>query len=484
MPDDPAAVAEITAVRALIDGARALELRGELDGAYAEAVVAANRAAAIDHAPLRMEVLKELAEWQEHVGRYTESEATLTEMATLAARIGDNDGLADATIKMLWLAGTRRYRFEEAEAYARLAGALVERTTRTELRASRLLAIGAVRIQQGDFAAAKETLDAALAIYEELGDPLDLAAVYTQRAQARGNLGEVAGALADMEHALELRRATLGDDHPAVAASLSNVALWEKNGARYDAALVHAREAVAIMERRAPDHPHLGSILQVLGLILAGKGEDDEAIALFERALPLLAKAQGADSPDVADLLNSLGFSLRARERPADALARHEEALRIVERSLGPVHPSTADTLVSVGLALVDLGRLDDADAAYRRALAAYEASVPAGSPRLAVILTNIGELANLRHAYRDGLAACERALAIDEHNLGADHPDLAYDLMCSGDAHAGLGAWDAAITASRRALELRQAAGAGAEDIAAAQKQLDDYLASSSRSR
>jgi eukaryotic-like serine/threonine-protein kinase len=302
---------------------------------------------------------------------------------------------------------------------------------------------------------------------------LQVAQLHNMRAQARGQLGDVSGAVADMQRSLELRREMLGPDHPTVAAALNNVALWEKAQGKYDDALASARQALAIMERRAAVHPHFAFTLHTLGLMLAAKGEDAEALVHLERALPLLRKIKGEDDADIADLLNSIGFSLRAVGRREEALARHQEALVIVERRLGPDHPATADTRVSMGLALASLERVDEADAAYRRALRSYEMNLPPMSPRLGVLLNNIGELANRRHAYKDALDACTRAVAIDEHNVGADHPDVAYDLMCVAAAQEGLHRIAPAIATNERVVRLLETAGGDPADLATARADL-----------
>jgi eukaryotic-like serine/threonine-protein kinase len=481
-PNDPAALFEMAVIRGLLAEAHASDLRGDFELARAKAEVAATRATVLGYPPLSMDSLWHRAKWEEETGRYSASEATLIELTRVAAVHDDDVALARAASTLVWVAGNRQDRHAEADAYARLAGPLVDKTGRPELRADLLVNIGALQLIRGDYAAARASFDTAMPIYEARGALPQLAELHNQRGQARGNLGDVAGAVADMERSLELRRASFGLDHPYVAAALNNVALWKKAQGRYDDAITLAREALAIMERRAPEHSHYASTLQTLGLLLAAKGEHEQALVHFDRALPILKSTKGVDHTDVADLLNSTGFSLRALRRATQALAHHEAALAIYVRRVGPEHPTTADTRVSIGLALAELGRLDEADAAYRRALASYETGLPADSPRLAVLFTNIGELASRRRDHRGALAACTRALAIDETNLGAEHPDLVYGLQCRGTAHAALGDHAPAIAALERAVRLLEASDGDPDDLASARAALARIVKSRDR--
>ncbi|MHB8907339.1 MAG: tetratricopeptide repeat protein [Syntrophales bacterium] len=89
------------------------------------------------------------------------------------------------------------------------------------------------------------------------------------------------------------------------------------------------------------------------GLALAGRGQVDEAIAHYRKALKI--------KPDYVEAHNSLGLALVGRGQVDEAIAHYRKALEIKSDDI--------DTHNNLGIALAGRGQVDEAIAHYRKAL-------------------------------------------------------------------------------------------------------------------
>ena len=113
-----------------------------------------------------------------------------------------------------------------------------------------------------------------------------------------------------------------------------------------DEAIAHYRKALEINPDYARAHNNLG-------VALAGRGQIDEAIAHYRKALEI--------NPDYAEAHNNLGMALAGRGQVDEAIAHYRKALEI--------NPDYADAHNNLGLALAGRGQVDEAMAHYRKAL-------------------------------------------------------------------------------------------------------------------
>jgi CHAT domain-containing protein len=120
-------------------------------------------------------------------------------------------------------------------------------------------------------------------------------------------LGENEEALALHMRALKIREQRLGDDHPSVATSLSNLAVVLERLGRSEEARRCYERSIRIKELRfGPDHPDLAMTLHSLAVTLGKAGKVGEARPLHYRAVEIDMRRLGADHPDVAQNLSDL----------------------------------------------------------------------------------------------------------------------------------------------------------------------------------
>jgi tetratricopeptide (TPR) repeat protein len=160
-----------------------------------------------------------------------------------------------------------------------------------------------------------------------------------------------------------------------------------------------------------------------LGFILTQKGEVEEAMAQFQKALQL--------HPDYAQAHNNVGTALLQQGKVDEAMAQYQEALES--------DPDNAETRYNLGNALLQQGNVDGAIAQYQKALQV--------NPDYAEAHNNLGN-ALFKYGDVDGaIAQYQKALRINP-----DYAEACYNL---GDIFHQTGRTEEAIAYYQRALQI-----------------------------
>jgi tetratricopeptide (TPR) repeat protein len=180
-----------------------------------------------------------------------------------------------------------------------------------------------------------------------------------------------------------------------------------------------------------------------LGVTLAGRGEDDGAIAHYQAALEI--------KPDFAEAHYKLGVALVRRGRIDEAIAHFGKTLEI--------KPDFELAHYNLGVTLAGRGRIDEAIAHYRKALEI--------KPDDATAHNNLGAVLAGRGQIDEAIAHYHKALEI--------RPDYAGAHYNFGVTLAGRGQYDEAIVHFQKSLDPKP-------DFAAAQYNLGAALAGRGR--
>lgn len=184
-------------------------------------------------------------------------------------------------------------------------------------------------------------------------------------------LGRAAEAEALIREVLEIRTATLGEDHPSSLTSLNQLADFLFSQGRVDEVEPLDRKTLEIRRRvLGEDHPDTLRSLNGLAATLFGQGRYAEAAPFFKEGLEIRRRTLGDLHPDTLMLANNLAATYLE-------LGRYEEAERLQRqvvdgrtRVLGEGHDETATSIHNLGVTLAQLGRYDEAEAELRRAVA------------------------------------------------------------------------------------------------------------------
>ena len=291
-----------------------------------------------------------------------------------------------------------------------------DRAARVTLLAADLFKLADPAAGRGDTITARELLDqAATRIGSELAnDAATQTALFNVLGRVYANLGLHDPAIGVLTRALDLQRATPGDDtltqaetlhrlgevyakkgdHPAaqqrleealarrrrlnapvddVAATLEALGRVLGLTGRYDQAQALLEEAVRL-RRSQPGAPPgaVTSGLYELGLVLHQTGDYRRAEQLFREAVDVSQGVAGPSAARVTALLHLARFVRDFERNPAGAEPLFREALGIARALYSADHPDVSRCLFELAKDLSDLGRLTEAEALAREA---YEMS-------------------------------------------------------------------------------------------------------------
>jgi protein O-mannosyl-transferase len=203
-----------------------------------------------------------------------------------------------------------------------------------------------------------------------------------------------------------------------------------------DEAMAHYRRAIELRPSYAEAHYNLGRLL-------AQKGQLDEAVTHYEKALEI--------NPADAEAQNNLGVTLFANGRADEAVAHYRKALAIQPEyadascnlanallSNGDLDgaiayysaclailPNQAETQYNLASALLRKGRTDEAIAHYKKVIELRPDSADAHA--------NLGSAFLAKSQVRDAIAEYRNALSISPENVAAQS-NLAWLLATSSD--------------------------------------------------
>ncbi|PCC72141.1 Serine/threonine protein kinase [Nannocystis exedens] len=457
--------AAVRDVREHLADARNLQAAGKYDEGLQAARTALARAKQLAWPPLIASARARVASLLQRHGRYAAAEATAEDAYFEATTAGAAGLASEIAMSLSHLVGFQRARHDDGRRWSRHAAAWLHALAQEDglPGAVRLAKLGDVEYAAGEYAAAQQLYEQALAIDERLLGPTHprVAELLEALGQVHVAVGRYAEAQPLHERVLPILEQAFGPEHPSLALSLLSLAGVHHALGNYAEARALYERALAIQRRAlGPDHPDIGGTLNNLANLFMITGASEEAMPLFEQAAAIREKALGADHPSFAISLVNLGNARTAVGDHAEAQRLYERALAIQTRSFGPDHPEVAATLNNLAIVQQTLGQRTAAAANFRRALTIYEQAFGPDNRDVAMALANLAEFVEPAEARR----LAERALAIQEKSLPADHVDLVPSLFHLGMLDLADGAVALAHTRLSRVLAISEQA-VGPED-------------------
>jgi CHAT domain-containing protein/tetratricopeptide (TPR) repeat protein len=377
------------------------------------------------------------------------------------------------------------------------ASALFEKDERWEGYVRALNLMGAAASRQGDYKAALDHLNAALATGQEKLGPghLELARSYYEIGTVYVSTGRDTEGLDLLGKALALRRSATSAPATEVSEILVRMGVAHSDQGKDDQALALFEEAEAI-ERALPGHPRLANVLigkasavwgqgrydqaielneqairileaektprgaslaaayVNLGTVYWSKSDYDEALVYYEKALPLQVAARGA-AHEYVGLVHFNLATLHFMKQDYDAcVASAESALKILVSAYGERHSSVIQTYNVLGLAFLHKGDPDRAIAYHEKARDLQLSLSEKVNRDSAVVLSSLAEDYRMKGDYARAARGFHEALAIDQSIYGPRHPDVAEDFVNLGDLYLEKGDETEAIRFFARAIE------------------------------
>ena len=336
-------------------------------------------------------------------------------------------GIGIATALMIGLAITTLMFFKEKQARERAVAA--EQKATTEARKSQQVAqflkdmlngVGPSVALGRDTKILREILDrTADRVGKDLKDQPDV------DAELRSIIGDVFWALGDMgnagamhRQALVLRKTFLGNEAPAVAASLNNVA----NTLAAEAAESMHHEALAMRRKLlGDDHPDVAESLVRIAVSLRRQGKSREAESIAGEAVTICRKSFGNEHPRLAEALLTLASVVGHLGRPAEAEMIHSEVLEMRKKLLGHEHPDVAESYLHLAQSLQDQNKLAESESQFREALRLDRKFLGQDHPDLASTIFNLSVVLQRQGNFTEAAKMLRDCMATAQLEPGAN---------------------------------------------------------------
>ena len=193
---------------------------------------------------------------------------------------------------------------------------------------------------------------------------------------------------------LELRKKTLGLDHPDTLTCMANLGLMLRRQGKYEAAVKTHREALLHQARLLGfRHPDTLVSLDYLSQALTATGDHETAEVVCRRALQLQESKLGPRHPKTFQIMASLAHVLSKQMRYEDSEKIYRQVLAIRTEVLGKDHKDTIMNLMFLGNVLESQGGFEQAEELYRESLQGKEKQMGSEHPDTIDCLQNLASV-------------------------------------------------------------------------------------------
>jgi serine/threonine-protein kinase len=245
---------------------------------------------------------------------------------------------------------------------------------------------------------------------------------------------------------LAIYRTAAGNESPAAASILNNLADAEVWTGDYALAERDEREAIRIFQATVTrNHPDHATALENLGIILTERGSYREAEQMLNEALDIATGVFGANNQRVANIESHLGILYDRQDDLPRAVQATQKAVAVATDTLGVRHYLTGyylDSLANLDLRANDLAA---AEKHARQALDVYAQSLPPQHLYVASTRQLLGDVLARRGGFAAAAAEHRAALEVNTTLAGADswrtarsQASLGWDLILEGNAADG----------------------------------------------
>jgi serine/threonine-protein kinase len=344
------------------------------------------QAGLLDQPATKAALMTTVGEVYDSLGQYQDAASILNESLQLQSSLDEKSRIS--TLLEIGRARSGAGDLSGAEAPLQEALRLSQREYGASSQQSGLAlwALGRLRHKQGQFGEAKELYKRSLDIQElSHGQPTDMSALLDDLGKIYSREQQWSLAKQSYERALEVDRSALGDDHPRVAAHLTNLAIVAQNMGDFRLAEILYRDAIARLERGyGSQHPETAAAKGNYGLLLQRQDRLSEAEPLLRDAVAVELSLYGPSNYNVGYARVSLAMLLHDKADLSGAESEFRQALAVYDKSLPANHQYRAALLMHFARLLVDRGKPAEALAKSEESIKIWAATSRPLSPPLA----------------------------------------------------------------------------------------------------
>ncbi len=418
---DPTLRARAADLRADLATARAFAATGQYAKARdtADAVADAARGAKLD--ALVAQALVVAGDARAELLELEDAEAMLTQAADLAAAVGDESLAATAWLGAIMIIGAGEDQLDRAFTLLPVVRTLVmANRDDTQLQVRFHSAAADLYHLRGDSARAGEELERAAALEgDDTTDPARAAAALARWGDHQLLQRDYAAARTTLERALAASERAYGPRHPRLITLLNSLGYVAVEQKRLTDALAIRQRALAVSQAAYPaDHPHVGTARLYVGQALTELGRYEEAFEHLEAALHSFEVGRGPEHVSVFYAALYLGNASVAVGRYESARSYYERARHLIEKN--PRRAYMAGVVwASLGETSIELGDNERAEAECETARRLADS---AGGPRsfIAYPLHCLGSAALALGRAQRAIPLLEQALELREADATA----------------------------------------------------------------
>jgi tetratricopeptide (TPR) repeat protein/predicted Ser/Thr protein kinase len=166
-----------------------------------------------------------------------------------------------------------------------------------------------------------------------------------------------------LERAVELRKRTLGPEHPDTLSSMNELGNLYNYEGKYAAAEALLSQVLAARQRLlGSEHKDTLATMSDLASAIAYEGDDARAAPIFAKLLEADRRILGEENPATLSVLDNLAGAYQRLGRYAEAQVLLQREWELDRRVLGPEHPDTTNSMHGLAVVYRAQGKYEDAD--------------------------------------------------------------------------------------------------------------------------
>ncbi|KAI7741381.1 hypothetical protein M8C21_000841 [Ambrosia artemisiifolia] len=342
--------------------------------------------------------------------------------------LGVNDPRFGETCRYVAEAHVQALEFDEAKKLCEMALDIHKAngsTASVEEAADRRL-MGLVCDAKGEYEAALEHYVLASITMSAAGQDSDVAAIDVCIGDAYLSLARYDEAVFAYQKALNVFKATKGENHPSVASVFVRLAeLYNKMG-KFRESKSYCGNALRIYEKPMPGSPNdeIGNGFIEVAAIYESMNEAGTAINLLKRALKVFGKVQGQLSTiaGVEAQMGVLYYMMRSYSDSYDYFKVAVSKLRVVAERKSALF---GNVLNQMGLACVQIDLLDEAADLFEEAKGVLEVEYGPHHPDTLGVYSNLAGTYDAMGRWEEAIEILEYVVGMREEKLGTASSDV-----------------------------------------------------------
>lgn len=245
---------------------------------------------------------------------------------------------------------------------------------------------------------------------------------------------------------------------PDNAYYLSEKGLIYYNKGEYDEALECYQKALVLKEKLFGEKLLETAITyNMIGVLYRENGEFTTALEYFQKSLLIHEKISGMEDANIGVYYNNIGTIYEEKGEYTKALEYYQKSLVILTNTLGKEDHTLAKPYSGIGSVYSSKGEYNKALEYFQKALEICENFYGKEHPTVATIYFNIGITYTDKGNDAKALEYCQKALLIREKVLGKEHPSLADSYNSIGNIYNSNWESDKALELYLKALGIQE---------------------------